>query len=84
LIAWVRSERALRLATISARAASTVPSCPFGAPPGWQAANSRIRADGIMKWGAGDARRAPMAMPPMRLACQYRVKPGGEGLFIDG
>ena len=32
LIVWVRSERALRLATISARIASTVPSRPFGAP----------------------------------------------------
>ena len=32
LIVWVRSERALRLATISARTASTVPSRPFGAP----------------------------------------------------
>src|ERR1039457_627583 len=32
LIAWVRSERALRLATISTRTASTAPSRPFGAP----------------------------------------------------
>ena len=32
LIAWVRSLRALRLATISARIASTAPSRPFGAP----------------------------------------------------
>ncbi len=32
LMAWVRSERALRLATISARIASTAPSRPFGAP----------------------------------------------------
>src|SRR5690242_20451941 len=30
---WIRSERALRLATISTRIASTVPSRPFGAPP---------------------------------------------------
>jgi hypothetical protein len=40
LIAWVRSERALRLATISARTASTAPSRPFGAPrarPDWAA-----------------------------------------------
>ena len=29
---WVRSERAVRLATISARIASTSPSQPFGAP----------------------------------------------------
>ena len=29
---WVRSARALRLATISARIASTAPSRPFGAP----------------------------------------------------
>jgi hypothetical protein len=32
LMAWVRSDRALRLATISARTASTAPSRPFGAP----------------------------------------------------
>ena len=32
LIVWVRSPRALRLATISARIASTAPSRPFGAP----------------------------------------------------
>ena len=32
LTAWVRSWRALRLATISARIASTAPSRPFGAP----------------------------------------------------
>ena len=32
LMAWVRSLRALRLATISARIASTAPSRPFGAP----------------------------------------------------
>ena len=32
LMVWVRSERALRLATISARIASTAPSRPFGAP----------------------------------------------------
>src|SRR5215469_11827482 len=31
-VVWVRSERALRLATISARIASTCPSRPFGAP----------------------------------------------------
>src|SRR5258706_16110650 len=40
LIAWVRSERGLRLATISARIASTAPSRPFGAPralPDWAA-----------------------------------------------
>ncbi len=40
LIVWVRSERALRLATISARIASTAPSRPFGAPrarPDWAA-----------------------------------------------
>ena len=35
MIAWVRSERALRLATISARTASTAPSRPFGAPRAW-------------------------------------------------
>ena len=33
LIVWVCSARALRLATISARIASTAPSRPFGAPP---------------------------------------------------
>jgi tetratricopeptide (TPR) repeat protein len=32
LIVWVRSERAVRLATISARIASTAPSRPLGAP----------------------------------------------------
>jgi hypothetical protein len=32
LMVWVRSARALRLATISARIASTEPSRPFGAP----------------------------------------------------
>ena len=32
LMVWVRSERALRLATISARIASTAPSRPLGAP----------------------------------------------------
>src|SRR5712691_787388 len=32
LIVWVRSEPALRLATITARTVSTVPSRPFGAP----------------------------------------------------
>jgi hypothetical protein len=40
LIAWVRPERALRLATISAWIASTAPSRPFGAPrarPDWAA-----------------------------------------------
>jgi hypothetical protein len=40
LIAWVRSLRALRLATISTRIASTAPSRPFGAPqarPDWAA-----------------------------------------------
>ena len=40
LIVWTRSERALRLATISARIASTAPSRPFGAPaarPDWAA-----------------------------------------------
>jgi hypothetical protein len=40
LIVWVRSERAVRLATISARIASTAPSRPFGAPrarPDWAA-----------------------------------------------
>src|SRR5712692_10987804 len=31
-MAWVRSERALRLVTISARIASTAPSWPLGAP----------------------------------------------------
>jgi hypothetical protein len=29
---WIRSEQAVRLATISARIASTCPSRPFGAP----------------------------------------------------
>jgi hypothetical protein len=40
LIVWIRSERAVRLATISARIASTAPSRPFGAPrarPDWAA-----------------------------------------------
>ena len=40
LTAWVRSWRALRLATISARIASTAPSRPRGAPdarPDWAA-----------------------------------------------
>src|SRR5262252_749602 len=32
LMVWIRSERAVRLATISARIASTVPSLPLGAP----------------------------------------------------
>ena len=32
LMVWIRSERAVRLATISARIASTCPSRPFGAP----------------------------------------------------
>jgi hypothetical protein len=37
---WIRSERAVRLATISARIASTWPSRPFGSPaarPDWAA-----------------------------------------------
>ena len=40
LMVWIRSERAVRLATISARIASTCPSRPFGAPaarPDWAA-----------------------------------------------
>src|SRR3979409_1188780 len=54
---WVRSERALRLATISARIASTAPSRPFGAPrarPDWAA-----RAALAALSGSGLPRRRP-------------------------
>jgi hypothetical protein len=55
---WVRPARALRLATISARIASTAPSRPFGAPaarPDW-AARAALTASS----GPGLARPAPV------------------------
>src|SRR5215470_4204023 len=58
LMVWVRSERALRLATISARIASTCPSRPFGAPaarPDWAA-----RAALTASKGPGLARPPPV------------------------
>src|SRR5215510_6066296 len=57
-LVWIRSERALRLATISARIASTCPSRPFGAPaarPDW-AARAALTASS----GPGLARPPPV------------------------
>jgi hypothetical protein len=57
-LVWVRSERALRLATISARIASTCPSRPFGAPAARpdRAARAALTASS----GPGLARPAPV------------------------
>ena len=60
LIAWVRSARALRLATISARIASTAPSRPFGAPrarPDWAARAALTASPGK---GGALLRRPPL------------------------
>jgi hypothetical protein len=49
LIVWVRSAAALRLTTISARMASTVPSRPLGAPrarPDWAARAALTESSG--------------------------------------
>jgi hypothetical protein len=51
LIVWVRSARALRLATISARIASTAPSRPFGAPDRPPRLRSSRGAHGIERIG---------------------------------
>src|SRR6185437_8608644 len=51
LIVWVRSERALRLATISARIASTAPSRPLGRATGPARLGRPGRADRIQRIG---------------------------------
>src|SRR5262249_24958612 len=68
-LVWIRSERALRLATISARIASTCPSRPFGAPaarPDW-AARAALTASS----GPG------LAPPPPVLPRRPRARPAG-------
>src|SRR5215472_10344158 len=58
LMVWIRPERAVRLAAISARIASTWPSRPFGTPaarPDWAAPGG---ADRIQRIGL--ARPAPV------------------------
>src|SRR6266566_8216561 len=57
---WVRSARALRLATISARIASTEPSRPFGAP--------RARPDCAARAALTASRGPGLALPAPVLA----------------
>ena len=59
-VVWVRSARALRWATISARIASTEPSRPFGAP--------RARPDCAGPGGADGVERVGLALPAAVLA----------------
>jgi hypothetical protein len=70
LMVWVRSARALRLATISARTASTAPSRRFGAPrarPDW-AARAALTASSRSSVGEG-TRTSPS---PRRWTSPYR------------
>ena len=73
LMVWVRSARALRLATISARIASTAPSRPFGAPrarPDWAARAALMHPAGrTCPAGAGPGGRSG---PPRRPGCRPR------------
>jgi hypothetical protein len=72
LIVWVRWARAVRLAAISARIASTAPSRPLGAPdarPHW-AARAALTASS----GPGLARPAPVL--PVRAVHFHHPDPG--------
>src|SRR5207248_1859095 len=83
---WVRSARALRLAAISARIASTAPSRPFGAPrarPDW-AARAALTASS----GPGLALPAPVlpagAVDPGDPDAGGRQVPGKAGAVAAG
>src|SRR5690348_18269857 len=72
LIAWVRSWRALRLATISARIASTAPSRPRGAPDALP--DSAARAALTASSGSGLALPGPVL--PVRTVHLHDTHPG--------
>ena len=84
LIVWVRSERALRLATISARIASTAPSRPFGAPAARPDCAARAAGAPKGRDGAVEAIRALMVAKRSARAERVQTINQARALVLTG